>query len=370
MLSLFFIGLLALKTAPSPVIVKNYCLSSFFSEPETGCISWNRYETAGPLLNQDQIYIGGSDGRLHVVSLKTGLTQKRITLPGKLKSQPTLFGKMLLLGTDQGYLISLNTETWKQNWQQKLDAELPNPVLVSNEQIFVLSGLATLYSLDVHTGDILWEQKRPMSVGLGLKTQSNPLILGDKLVVGNPSGKLDFMRLSDGFLLFDVLIGDAKKSFPNIATDPVLVGQNKIAVAGFNQGLAILDSVTGVIVWTLALPNITRLVTADNLLIAAGPKELTAVDISTQKIAWRFKYTKGAPNRLITKNGLLYFGSDQDALYVLELKTGKPLQVLGSGLGFAGDFDFSSDHTLYALSTAGYLYQYGRKNNSSCCGFN
>ncbi|MEI6805370.1 MAG: PQQ-binding-like beta-propeller repeat protein [Myxococcaceae bacterium] len=371
MFPLFFIGLLALKTAPSPVIIKNYCISSLFSEPETGCISWNRYESAGPLVDQDQVYVGGSDGKLHVLSRRSGLTQKRIVLPGKLKAQPTLVGTTLLLGTDQGYLVSLNTQTWEQNWQTKLDAELPNPILVSAQQVYASSGLATLYALDLNTGDILWEQKRGMSAGLGLKTQSNPLILSDKLVIGNPSGKLDFIRLSDGALLFDVALGDMKKSFPNVATDPILIGSDKIAAAGFNQGLAVLDANTGVILWSVPnLPSITRLITDNQLLIAAGPKELTAIDLNTQKTVWRFLYTKGSPNRLLAKNGLLYFGSDQDALYVLNLKTGRPLQILGSGLGFAADFDFSSDHTLFALSTAGYLYQYGRKTNSSCCGFN
>jgi outer membrane protein assembly factor BamB len=172
-------------------------------------------------------------------------------------------------------------------------------------------------------------------------------------------------------LLFDVALGDTKKPFPNIATDPILVGKDKIAASGFNQGLAILDANTGIILWNIPnLPNITRLVSNNQLLVAAGPKELNAIDLNTQKTVWKFFYTKGSPNQLLIKNGLLYFGSDQDALYVLNLKTGKPLQILGSGLGFAADFDFSSDHTLFALSTAGYLYQYGRKNNSSCCGIN
>lgn len=370
MFPLLLIGLLALKSAPSPVIVKNYCLSSLFSEPETGCLGWNRYESASPLLNQTEIYVGGSDARLHVLSAATGLVQKRITLPGKLKSKPTLAGNALLVGTDQGHLLSFNTQTWEQNWQQKLDSELPGSILVSGNQVYVVTGLATLYALDLQTGDILWDQRRPLSAGLGLKTLPNPLILGDKLVIGNPSGKLDFIRLSDGVLLFDVAIGDSKKPFPNIATDPILIDQNKIAVASFNQGLAVLDTM-GVILWTVPnLPNVTQLLIDGQLLIAAGPKQVTAIDINSRETTWRFAYTKGSPNKLIAKNGFLYFGSDQDALYVLNLKTGKPLQILGSALGFAGDFDFSSDDTLFALSTAGYLYQYGRKTNPSCCGFN
>jgi outer membrane protein assembly factor BamB len=349
---------------------KNYCLSSFFSEPETGCISWNRYESAGPLLNENEIYIGGSDNKLHILSASTGLIQKRISLPGKLKSKPTLIGNTLLLGTDQGYLISFNTETWEPNWQQKLDAELPNSVLIAGDQVYVVSGLATLYALDLKTGDIIWEQTRPLSVGLGLKTLSNPLILNDQLIIGNPSGKLDFIRLADGELLFDIQIGDAKKPFPNVATDPILLDNDQIAVAGFNQGLAVLDT-QGVILWTVPhLSNVTQLAFDGQLLIAAAPGQVTAIHLQTQKKAWSFKYTKGSPNKLIVKNGYVYFGSDQDALYVLDLKTGKPLQILGSGLGFAADFDFSSDDALFALSTAGYLYHYGRKTNPSCCGFN
>lgn len=363
--------MLVLNRVPKQIVVKNFCLSSLLAEPETGCMSWNRYESAGPLFSNGVLYIGGSDGYLHMVSADTQQIQKRILLPGNLKTKPTLSHQNLLLGTDQGHLISFDTQTWEQNWIQKLDAELPNPVLVSEQRVYVLSGLSTLYALDLNSGEIIWEQKRFLNVGLGLKSQSNPLILGDKLVIGNPSGKIDFLRLSDGALLFDVNIADPKKPFPNVATDPVQINQNSIAAASFNQSLAVLDSATGVILWTLPLMNITRLLVVGDLLIAAAPKEITGIDINTHKIVWRFAYTKGSPNRLMAQGGLLYFGSDLDALYVLDVQTGKPLQILGSaGYGFAGDFDFSAQHTLFALSTAGYLYHYGRKNNSSCCGFN
>ena len=362
--------MLVLKQAPTQIITKNFCFSSLLAEPQTACISWNRHESAGPLFSKGLLYIGGSDGQLHVLQANSKQTQKHILLPGELKAKPTLSGSSLLVGTDQGNLVSLNAQTLEQNWLQKLDAELTNPIIVSDNRVYALSGLSTLYALDLSSGDMIWEQKRPLAAGLGLKTQSNPLILKDKLVIGNASGKLEFRSLTDGNLLFDVNLADPKKAFPNVATDPILVAPKQIAAAAFNLGVAVLDSHTGVISWTLPLPNITRLLATKSLLIAAGPQKITAIDLSTHKITWEFAYTKGSPNHLVAQNNLLYFGSDQDALYVLDLKTGKPLQTLGSGLGFAADFDFSSDNTLWALSTAGYLYEYGRKDNPSCCGFN
>lgn len=369
--SLAFGERLVLKQSPKSVIRANYCLSSLISEPETGCISWNRNETAGPLYDSEQgkVYVGGSDQQLHVLSDVSLKKIKTLSLPGKLNSQAILASNSLLLGTNQGHVLSLNRDTLEQSWQQKLDAEIPNSLVYSNDRLYAVTGLGTLVALESDSGNVVWEQKRPLGSNLGLNAFSNPLILENKIVIGNASGKVEFFRTDDGVLLFDINIADNKKSFPNVATTPVLINNNLIAAASFNQGIAVFDN-TGVISWTLALPGVTQLLAADSLLIAAGPKQVTAIDISTHQIKWRFSFLKGSPNKLISKNGLLYSASDRDGLYVLDLKTGKPQQILGSGLGFAGNFDFSSDSTLFAFSTAGYLYAYGRKNNSSCCGFN
>ena len=169
--------MLVLKQAPVPIILKKFCFSSLLAEPETGCISWNRHESAGPLFSDGLIYVGGSDAQLHVILASNKQTQKRVSLPAALHAKPTIQGSQLLLGTNQGHVVSLNTKTWKQNWLQKLDAELLNPILVSRQRVYALSGLSTLYALDSHSGQIIWKQKRFLETGLGLQAQSNPLIL-------------------------------------------------------------------------------------------------------------------------------------------------------------------------------------------------
>ncbi|MES2504118.1 MAG: PQQ-binding-like beta-propeller repeat protein [Myxococcota bacterium] len=363
MFLLLTLQILALEQAPKQIVAKNYCVSSLFAEPDTGCISWNRHETAGPLLDEKRqvLYIGGSDGYLHIVSPISGKVLKRIALPGSLLTTPTLLEDILLVGTNQGSVIKFDIDTWNPVWQQKLGSELTNPIVTNGNKAYVVSGVGTLHALDLETGELLWE-KRHTANTLGLSMKSNPLIAGDKLVLGSDSGKLEFLDLASGAALFSLNLGDTKKPYPGIVADPVAIGSNQIAVASFNQGVFALDATTGAIRWSVPhLPNITRLALSDKSLIAAGPRYVYAIDLASQKILWKFDFKKGSPNRLIVKNGAVYLGSDSAALYVLNAASGRPLSNLGSGLGFAADFDFSSDATLFAVSTAGYLYKYGRK---------
>src|SRR3989338_509692 len=80
--------MLVLKQAPTQIITKNFCFSSLLAEPQTACISWNRHESAGPLFSKGLLYIGGSDGQLHVLQANSKQTQKHILLPGELKTKP------------------------------------------------------------------------------------------------------------------------------------------------------------------------------------------------------------------------------------------------------------------------------------------
>ncbi len=350
----------------SPVITNGACLSSVLGDPKQAdnCLAWTRHETASPLFDaaRNVIYIGGSDGLLHVISARDGSLKKKIRLPeGNLHAKPVLSENHLFFGTSAGDIIKMDVDTGLVSWKLKVDAEVENQIVLHGSTLFFVTGLSTIYAVDAHTGTIQWNQKRPLPSHIFIGTQSNPLLISLKennekliLVCGHASGRVDFYEATTGKPIFNVMVGDLAFEFPDVVATPVF-DHSSIIVASFNRGVISLDPKTGEIRWRLTSTEKTKLAMAEGLIFAAGNKSVVAINAQDGKPVWRFTFDKGAPTDMTVKNGFLYFGSDHNALYVLRAKTGRPMQYIGSVQGFAGEFDFSSNQ-LFAMSTAGYLY--------------
>ena len=54
------------------------------------------------------------------------------------------------------------------------------------------------------------------------------------------------------------------------------------------------------------------------------------------------------------QGGRVHVASDRSSLFVLDLFSGRPLQYVGSGLGFAADLELHQD-MLFAMTSAGDL---------------
>ncbi len=362
------LSVLVLQQAPVQVVRRDYCPGSMCSEPDSGCKSWNPYETAGPLFDaeRDVVYVGGADGFLHVISSKSRKLEQNYALPGNLVSTPVLRQNYLYFGTDQGYLVCFDLAEKQIKWEHKIGAEVLSSPVFDSSFGYVVTVSAVLNAFAPETGEVVWQKTSSLSK-LPLGKPSTPFVAGDKLIWGTGFGQLEFLSLSDGSKLFDVSLGDSKRPFPEIISPPVSLAGGKIAVAAFNQGIFVLDPKGGVIEWSLqSVTQATQLASRDNILVAAGPGFVVGIDLLARQRMWGFKFQKGSPNQLTIREGRVYLGSDLNGLYVLNLQTGEPLQILGvRGGGFAANFDFSSETTLFALSTRGYLYSYGRTQTSS-----
>ncbi|MBH1989287.1 MAG: PQQ-like beta-propeller repeat protein [Myxococcaceae bacterium] len=352
---------LSLKGLPVPIVQNNYCLSSLFSEPESGCTPWNRLEKGAPIFDAktNRVLVGGSDRSFYALDASLLMKQHQISLPSPASKQPLLQNGSIWIGTTQGEILKLNASNFETQWQSQLDAELGGALVADSDHLYALSGLATLCAFDLNTGDEIWSQKRSFSTGLSLKALSSPILLGDHLVVGSPSGKLEFYHRTDGLLAFDVQLGDPQKAFSDVATTPLALPDGNLAAAAFNRGISIV-SPQGVILSNYEILEITHLAYANGILVAAGPKKVWGLDLSAQKIRWSFRFKKGNPTSVVIRDHSVFFASDQGALFVNHLRTGKPLQNIGSSYGYSSAFDFGSNGTLYTLSNAGYLFAYGR----------
>lgn len=353
-----------------PVVLRGPCIASVISD-ESGnpdCASWTRAESAGPVVDPETelVYIGGTDGLLHILpfgKLTPEFSKKNLRLPGNLVAQVVLGGDSLYLGTDNGYILSLDRKTLHENWRLLVDAEVDERLVVDGGVLYAVTGTSSIYAIEAKTGEIKWYKKRPLPSGITLRVQSRPLVYRDPahmrpplLVCGHSSGRLDFYDLQTGAFVRELMLGNPKEPFPAVAADPVLV-DGVIIAASFNRGLFAVSPISGVQIWHVPKKGVSRVQAGGGRIYAAGSQFAIGLDPSKGVVKWEFTFMKGAPNRLIYDKGNLYFASDRDGLYMLDAKTGRLLRLEGSVLGIAGDMDLLGNWLL-VVSKAGYLLTY------------
>lgn|GEM_PF-6081556 len=356
----------------SRVVKKHTCidaLGAVVASQET-CKSWSMREAAEPFVDKasDRIFVGGTDGFLHVVEPNKGRTIKRKTLTGNLVSGIVAHDTNLIFGTDRGLAMALDVNSLEQKWATELDSGiLQTPVLIGDNLLFVTQ-LGTIYAISVKTGEKVWTKKRELPNRIFFRHLSLPVFspttingnLRDAYVVGHPNGKLEFVDVKDGETLDAVQMGSLKEPWADVVTTPV-VAEGLLFAASYNSGIVAFDSSSRSRKWELKEKGISQMVLSKGILVVAGTKFVMATDAITGKVVWKFTYDKGSPGSILIRDNEVYVTSDTDGLYILDFMTGRPKQVLGSGSGFAGGVKNFDEHLL-AMSSAGALFFFSRND--------
>jgi len=354
----------------SRVVHKHSCLESLGAvvSSQKTCWSWSKREAAEPFVDvaSSRIFVGGTDGFLHVVEPVRGKVLKRKSLDGNLVSGIVANGTNLIFGTDKAQVLATDAYSLATTWSTDVDAGiLESPVLVGDNVYFVTQ-LGTFYAINAKTGEKLWTRKRELPNRIFFRHLSLPVPvstsingnLRDTLAIGHPNGKLEFLDVKNGEVLTDMQLGSLKEPWADVVTTPI-VAEGLLFAASHNNGVVAFDPVSRARKWELKEKGVTQLAAHKGILVMAGAKFVMAANALTGKIIWRYGFNKGAPGTLLIQNGEVFVASDTDGLYVIDLLKGTEIQVLGSGLGFAGNVTKFDDDVL-AMSSAGALFFFSR----------
>lgn len=349
----------------STVVPAGPCLLSAFMVPAESerCMSWTRRETSGPAFHAATgiVLVGGSDRRLHGVQARDGAVVWDVPTPGAVLAQPALFDDAGYMGTDDGHVIRADVTSGRIRWDVTVDAEVTEPVVIDDDLVLVVTGADTLYALKRLTGEPAWSYKHPLPRGITLRGQSKPLVLNvetpegprRRVLVGHASGRLTILERDTGSVV-DELDVSADDTFGDLDADP-FEQNGRVIFASNTRGVIALDPRTGTEAWRNTEAGIVRLARGGrHMVVAAGPGKVLGLDAASGTVRWRFTFEKGAPTRIAVKGGRVHVGSDRGSFYVLDLFSGRPLQYLGTGLGFAADPALWND-MLYVTTTAGDL---------------
>ena len=158
-----------------------------------------------PVISGDAVLVGLANGRLAANNAVTGreyweteisFARGRNELERLTDSDtsPLVAATVVYAATYQGNVAALRLQNAAVKWKAELSSRLP--MSLGGGRLLVTTELGEVAAIDAESGEILWTQEGFRGHGM-----SRPLVIGERVVVGDAAGNLYSLDLNDGALL-------------------------------------------------------------------------------------------------------------------------------------------------------------------------
>ena len=160
---------------------------------------------AGPLLDQDRLYVGTEltpEGKVYALRLKTGKPIWEMTL-GSVAAPLALDGDALFAGTEEGWVARLDPESGRVVWRRQLAGAVRAGPVASGGHVVVATTSDTLFLLSRETGEVRARIATPGAV------LSTAVVDAGRVYLGTTEGHVLAVTLPDLRVAWDHRAGDA-----------------------------------------------------------------------------------------------------------------------------------------------------------------
>ena len=200
-------------------------------------------------------YVGTSDGRMVAIEILSGRMVWEFAVGEPVDGQPVVSGQQLFFGAADGKLYALSAAGGGEIWSYHAGGNVDSTPAVTADSVIFAKSDGTVVCLDRRTGVPRWtvaDEDPILRVTRGLyppvKGQASPTVVGDRVYVGTPSGRLLALSLTDGRILWAADLGAAAVRHTDVDEPPV-VRDGQVFAASFTGGLYAVDPADGRLVW-------------------------------------------------------------------------------------------------------------------------
>ena len=167
--------------------------------------------SSSPVVVNNTVITGYSDGKLEAVDLSTGqvLWQKSINYATgasdverlvDIDADPVVQGDTVLLATYQGYIGAFSLTTGEYLW--KKPASTYTNIAVKGNAIYMTDAEDVVWSFNKQSGQVNWKQAALKARGL-----TEPVIMNNKVIIGDKTGVLHVLSAQTGALIGRTNVG-------------------------------------------------------------------------------------------------------------------------------------------------------------------
>lgn len=172
-----------------------------------------------PAISNDRLVLGSWNGPVQAIDLDTGSVLW--SFPAGIVRPPAIHENMVIFKARNGPVYALNVMDGSLIWEQDGTwGEGGNPAIAYGRVFFVWGGTATAWSLDINTGDILWE----VNYGSGIPTNAHIGAVADGKLYCGGGQSIYALDVSDGSTIWSYNTGNDMSSSPTIAYGILFMG--------------------------------------------------------------------------------------------------------------------------------------------------
>lgn len=232
--------------------------------------------------------------------------------------------------------------------------------VVAGKRLIIGTMEGDLVALDTDSGATLW--KLELRSGENVKNTAiygTPAVDGDTVYIGGYNGRLYAVSLTgEERWVEPVGIDEARiVGSPVVAGGLVLIGSSDGNLYAFDtnpeEHSRVWEFPTGGEVWA------TPVVSDGVVYFGSLDHKFYAVDLGNGEKVWEFRTKGGITARAVVAGGRVYVGSFDHVLYAIDVKTGKEVARFGGATGWYWAGAVATEDTLYVPSLDGRLYALG-----------
>jgi outer membrane protein assembly factor BamB len=316
----------------------------------------------GGVGDDDRLFIGSQGGTFYALSAGNGRLLWK-TEVGSVSSRPVVWLGRIYVGTDDGFLVCLDTLDGSEKWRYATRGPILESPVIADNMLFFSNEADQVYALELDTGAFRWQYKGDTPEEYTLRGHAGVAVDNGLVFTGFSSGALVALRAATGSVAWMTSLKGEAERFVDVDATPVVAG-DVLYVTSSAGGVHALDKVTGLVRWRTPMTNAGGLIVdGDRLYVAAAEEGIHALDRGGN-IIWR-QGTRGGgePGEPVIDGGYLLYTLSEDGVYVADKRTGEVVQYFQPGDGVSATptlwkdqvFIHSNGGILYAMSVEQFL---------------
>lgn len=183
--------------------------------------------SSSPVIMDKLVLVGFSDGKLDAIDIQSGnvVWQRSIAYASgssdverlvDIDADPIVQGNIVYLASYQGYIGALSLANGEFVWRKP--GSVYKNMATDNSTLYITDSDDILWAIDKRSGQVKWKQLALKARGL-----TEPVLMGNRLIVGDRTGFLHVLATQNGELVSRVQMSGPVDIAPAVAENSVYV---------------------------------------------------------------------------------------------------------------------------------------------------
>ncbi len=257
---------------------------------QTGADSRDRLVRLMPAVGDQQVYVGGYNGRLLALDPDSGATRWEVRLDEGISGGVGGGENLVLVAGPTGEVVALARDSGQEQWRSDISRAVLSPPQAAFGVVAIHAVDGTVHGLDVSDGSTLWRYTSTQPA-LTLRGTSTPLLVQNAVIVGFDNGKLAVLDSTTGRAFWEQTVAPARgrselDRMVDIDSSPVLLGK-VLYVGAYQSQVTAIEVESGRPIWSKELSTHTGIdVDEEGVYVTATDGTVWALDRRTGGAMW------------------------------------------------------------------------------------